>query len=620
MDPRSQSTTPSEASDVGNGISAARSRNAIVYNPQSPQSSDPALVMQAFLRRLSQRYQAVCERSNTKDSETPTAYAGLIESLGLADAAFERQRLGLQAREAPLQIGFFGPTQAGKSTVVNWISGQPLAQPSPLAGFTVHPQGFSDTRFSACCESLDRYFAPSTRCRQADLDPSHLDLFSLEMGAQAVIEEVPRGTVLWDSPDFDSARSGLYREHVIRLAGLVDVIVLVVSKDKYGDLAVWEFLKLIEPLGQPTLLVINKTDPASSALIVQSVRDKWAAHRSSGMIACVTLPYLPGADGHAASSLRGPLVEALTALLPQVNRQRDPASALVDCCWDRWVQPVIAEHRLDDLWEQRIDEVLKDCLERYQRDYLNHPHHYETFQRALAELLTLLEVPGLGTALHAARQLVTWPVRQLSRLSQGDNQASGRDQIEWQVLHQLAQHAWVTLSEQLFAQPVEDPREERWWLAIRKSLAAQKIQLLEQFDHRTSGYIEHFKPEIEQTAQSLYRHLQQHPLVLNSLRATRVTTDAAALGVALHTGGIGVQDFVIAPAVLSMTSMLTESALGHFMTRAQDQLKKRQQSVVESLLREGLKEPLMALTLELDPTVRLGIPRQELDALNPRRT
>ena len=102
-------------------------------------------------------------------------------------------------------------------------------------------------------------------------------------------------------------------------------------------------------------------------------------------------------------------------------------------------------------------------------------------------------------------------------------------------------------------------------------------------------------------------------MVLNSLRATRVTTDAAALAVALHTGGIGVHDLIIAPAMLSVTSLLTESALGRYMNKAAAQLKQRQRTAVEHLLQQTLRQPLIALPDSLNDSQRLDIPRELLE-------
>ena len=593
-------------------------RNAIVYGEVLTDQHDGRSI-RSFLRRLKERYQRLQAQLLEKDPQPGLPYPFLIESLDLAESLFKREDLGLRSEKAPHQIGVFGPTQVGKSTVLNWLADRDLAMPSPLAGFTVHAQGFSDTQLSQWCELLDRYFDPILRTRRSLLTPETLGCFSLEMQSSSLLPDFLRGTVIWDTPDFDSVMAGNYRESVTRVAGLCDVVVLVLSKDKYGDLTVWNFLSLIAPLGQPTLIVINKTDPSTDQALIQSVAQKWREFRLDGEPRILALPYLPESERLEASSrfhelLRRPLLDALK----QIDRRQDPSMAFVRYNWNTWIEPILVEHRLAADWTQKVDEVIQECLDRYLRDYLEHPNHYETFQRALAELLTLLEVPGIGTALHAARRLVTWPIRQLSRLGEvASGHSSSPESIEVGVLQQLARHALIRLNEQLLLDRPEIPYEVRWWNGLSQVLVAQRDQILLTFDRSAQDYIIDFKPEIDRTARSLYAHLQDHPLILNSLRATRVTTDAAALGVALHTGGIGVQDFVIAPAVLSMTSMLAESALGHFMNRAQEQLKQRQREAVQSLLLNALSNPLSKLAESIDPKLSLGITVSDLDAVTP---
>ena len=104
------------------------------------------------------------------------------------------------------------------------------------------------------------------------------------------------------------------------------------------------------------------------------------------------------------------------------------------------------------------------------------------------------------------------------------------------------------------------------------------------------------------------------PATLNSLRATRVTADAAALAVVFHTGGIGPQDFVLAPAVLSITSLLTESALGKYLDRVADKLKKTQLQSVRELLEKQLQQPLEALPRHMHADTSFGINSETLEA------
>lgn len=598
-------------------------RNAIVYNSDgmaSPSSSPVSML--SFLRLLRRRYIHALEQTGDRDPSIRSSYPALIQSLLLADASLARDANELSAASEPLHIGVFGPTQSGKSSLINWISGLELASPSPLAGFTVHPQGFSGPRSPAWLERLGRYFEGYERRASKSLRSEELKAFGFDMCEASRFPPALSGSILWDTPDFDSVAASRYEDAVLRIAALMDVIVIVVSKDKYGDLTVWDFLRLIEPLGQPTLIVVNKTDPESEAALIESIGNKWLAFRSDPMPSIHAISY---SRDHAqrlnAPELQAPLLKALEGLIARTRRPSGSTNRLIERHWSSWIAPIHAEHRLDQAWEDRIALMVDECLERYQRDYLDHPNHYETFQRALGELLNLLEVPGIGAALHTARRAMTWPMRQLARLGQS---AAGKDRnadgVERGVLHQLAQHALIQLSEELLLEQNTDLAAQRWQMGLSQLLSSRRAALLGRFDLAAEHYVQDFKPEIEVTAKSLYAHLQDHPVVLNSLRATRVTTDAAALGVALHTGGIGIQDFVIAPAVLTMTSILTESALGHFMNRAQDQLKRKQREAVERLLKDALANPLAALPGTMDPATRIGITDDQLAAADTLRS
>ncbi len=52
-----------------------------------------------------------------------------------------------------------GPTQVGKSTVVNLLLGKRVAEVSPLAGYTIHPQGFA-INAAGCEPGMDQALFP----------------------------------------------------------------------------------------------------------------------------------------------------------------------------------------------------------------------------------------------------------------------------------------------------------------------------------------------------------------------------------------------------------------------------------------------------------------------------
>ncbi len=589
-------------------------RNALVV---SPNTEGTDLTLLHFIRTLKQRYQAMMDLDSRSTGTLSMNLEALLPSLDLAEASIEKSLFKESSKDHYRHITVIGPTQAGKSTMINWLVGEAVATPSPLAGYTVHPQGFAFGPSPLSEEAIASYFKGYQRIPRSSLNAHDLNAFSLE--SLSSLGGSLNDIVLWDTPDFDSVDSTRYQHAVLRVAALSDLLLITLSKDKYGDLSVWEFLKLIEPLGQPTTLIINKTDPDARAILLKSLEEKWRQFRADPLPEIITFPYWSEAERSIhESDCHQLLIDSLRRLSESrpSKPKEPPALRLIKSHWTSWTAPIILEHGFETQWQERLDRIHKDAIDRYQRDYLNHPNHYETFQRALAELLTLLEIPGLGSALVAARSVVTWPVKQLSkmgRLASGigsDSQGS-----EVLMLNQLAQHAMIEISESVLLARTQDPLEQRWWDNMRMRLVSQRPEILNAFETASKAYATDFQPEIDQTARGLYEHLQEHPVVLNTLRATRVTTDATALAVALHTGGIGVQDFVIAPAMLSLTSILAEGALGHYMNRAQTQLQQRQLEAVRRLFKESIIDPLKSLPLEMDPSFRIGISPETLTSI-----
>ena len=572
--------------------------------------------MLSFLRLLKQRYEQVLEFSKGLDHTHRQNFRRITRTLAFTEAYLEKAEIFARHPDMPTHIAVLGPTQSGKSSVINWLLQDEAAEMSPLAGYTVHPQGFSIGDDPHRYEGLAGYFRNYVRCHRRELNHGQLDSYSLDEIAVSAATNALQGTMIWDSPDFDSVESEGYRDAVLRTAALADIIILVISKDKYADLSVWELLSLLEPLGQKTFILLNKTDASSAETLTRSLHEKWKSIRADNPPPILSLPYLGGGQGLVdCDAQRVQLLQGLSQARRSSYRAEYTrhCKALVNTHWTQFIEPLLAEHRLEAQWHERLEEAQREAMGRYERDYLNHPNHYETFQRALAELLTLLELPGIGGALYAARRAVTWPVRQLTQLGKASLSKSISERSgEPAILHQLAEHSLIRMGEGILMSAASDPLERIWWTDLNRQLTQHKTSLLQAFDQSVLDYQAAFQPEIEKTAHSLYEHLQQHPMVLNTLRATRVSTDAMALAMALHTGGIGVQDFVIAPAMLSVTTLLAESAIGRYMNRAQEQLKLRQREAVEQLFTAHLTTPLSRITELLDPATRLNISAEVL--------
>jgi hypothetical protein len=133
-------------------------------------------------------------------------------------------------------------------------------------------------------------------------------------------------------------------------------------------------------------------------------------------------------------------------------------------------------------------------------------------------------------------------------------------------------------------------------------------------------YHQHFKVEISDAAQQVYQKLEEQPLILNSLRATRVTTDAAVIALTIKTGGLGLHDLLFAPAMLAVTSLLTESAIGSYLKRIEAELKLKQLRKVQALFNDLCQSRLVTLPLGLKAQQHFNIPLEQVQLAEQQLT
>jgi GTPase SAR1 family protein len=571
-----------------------------------------------FLRLLKRRYQAIANEPRVPEGIRAGARSQL-GSLELGEAFLERHACLEQAPTLPLQAAVIGPTQSGKSSVVNLILNQEYAGVSPLAGFTMFPQGFGPQISESDRQALTAFFHGYLEVLrdQKPADPN--SAFSIrDIGP--IQDSKTSNAIIWDTPDFDSIGSQHYFHSLLRTIALADVIVVVVSKDKYADQSVWQMLSLIEPLNQPTLVVLNKVQADTAELISRSFLDKWQEIRSDSVPSIVPFPFHPDGLHHEhMPEESGRLFNFLQQYRTTSNRatHRETCSALLNRYWENWTEPLREEQAQAEEWKKIIDDATNSSTELYQRYYLDHPQHFETLKRALAELLTLLEIPGIAPLLAKTRSLLTWPIRHI--FSSGQNSSDNekkqfRESHEFKVLERIYEHYVTQVSNAIISMRAENSHYEYWWNELYKTFENHKTSLSENYQASVEEYQKDFQPCIEEVAHRLYNKLKQQPATLTSLRATRLTTDAAAVAIALKTGGIGVHDFVITPAVLSMTSYLTESALGHYMRKIEAELKQMQlKAVASNVFGKALKKPLQNIPADMCDQTRFNIPAETLE-------
>jgi hypothetical protein len=87
------------------------------------------------------------------------------------------------------------------------------------------------------------------------------------------------------------------------------------------------------------------------------------------------------------------------------------------------------------------------------------------------------------------------------------------------------------------------------------------------------------------------------------------------LALTLYAGGIGLHDLVIAPAMLTLTNLLTESAIGSYMRKVESDLKVRQLAAVKAQIFDPMSQRLRDLPQLINSDTHFAIsPKQLLDA------
>ncbi len=632
---------------------------------QSDGTDEPATIVQRFIVTLVQRYRAL--RDAGASALPPPIIDDRLTELLLAEAALRYACSSAGSREnRPLQLAVLGPTQTGKSTIVNLILGTHVTEVSPLAGFTIHPQGFwigSESRDDGWVTDL---FPGWQRC-EADRfsrDEDKLERYVLTFTGETPVPHdlpVPHDSpvppdspgglppcVVWDTPDFDSLAARSYQRGVLEVAALADVHVFVLSKEKYSDLSVWRMLRLLSPLGRPLIICLNKLTPDAAEPVVASLKQRlreMGGHVATSQI--MTFEYQPGlgmsagpdspageapaATSAGAESGRYVVVSAVRDLRERIGRRLKVARAtdrvagpraFVRQHWPDWTAPLEVELAALRDWDELVSAALDEAAESYRRDFLDHPQRFDTFRRAMVELLHLLELPGFANVLSQVRHVLSWPARRLfaarqawfarRRKRKGIPHGLGSEEV---VLFQLIEKLLTSLERDAARRCDPATLGHAVWRAIAKRLEQQTARLRQGFESAARQQREDFAPVIHAAANQLYETLQKRPAMLNTLRAARATTDVAAIALAIKTGGLGINDLLFAPAMFALTSMLTEGALGSYMSHVANDLKKQQLKHVKSKLLEGVfARELRGVTADLKDAELFGISAEQLSA------
>ncbi len=495
----------------------------------------------------------------------------------------------------PLHVAVLGGAGAGKSTVANMLSGALAAEANPQAGFTRHPIAYASVNGALSWTGHLGFLGPLQRLTQPAPSSLDEDVYQVRrVPVDPTSYDLLKDFIVWDCPDMTTWASVGYVPRLLEIAALADVIVFVASDERYNDEVPTQFLNLFLQAGKPVVVCLTKMREADAAPLIAHFQQEVLSRLQPGVVGCLAIPFLTPAQladpARLASNYRITLLNQVAVLggSPAVTRRRSVLGA------DRFLVHGIgallgvARKDLDALgsWQMFVQTGRNEFVDRYHREYLN-SEKFRGFDEALVRLMELLELPGVGRILSG----VLWVLRTPYRLLRGLavkllSRPEGLSRPEQPVLED-AFNGWIDLLRKEAARRADS---HPLWAHVSQGFHSGNLaeQARERFQQAMRAFQSTEAEEVERTARDIYEQLEKNPAVLYSLRGGKFALDVAAVAGSIAAGGIGYQDFIIAPLVASLTHQLVELLGWQVVDAQREQTRHRQQE----LLKQHLSGPM----------------------------
>jgi len=163
------------------------------------------------------------------------------------------------SREPLLVAAVCGGTNTGKSLITNTLVGAAISRSVPEAARTLHPVASLARGVAARTDlaALFPGFTPVPWTSEADaVDATAVDVL---VWREDVAGAQPERLVVLDTPDIDGTlRENWHRAELVRTAA--DVVVAVLTQQKYNDAAVRDFFAAAVAAGKTLIVVFNMID------------------------------------------------------------------------------------------------------------------------------------------------------------------------------------------------------------------------------------------------------------------------------------------------------------------------------------------------------------------------
>jgi hypothetical protein len=500
----------------------------------------------------------------------------------------------------PIHVAVVGGAGAGKSTVANMLSGAPAAEANPQAGFTRHPIAYTSVNGPLTWAGHAGFLGTLQLLPQPGPASIDADVYQVRRVSADGATGLPTDFVIWDCPDMTTWAATGYVPRLLEVSGLADVLVYVASDERYNDAVPTQFLDLLLQTGKPVVAVLMKMREADVPAIVEHFKKDVLAKLHGHVLSVLAVPFLSKAEladpARMAGRYRIPLLNQVAVLgrpaaTARLRNVHGAASYL------RQSQQALLAVARDDLaaleaWREAVLAGRAEFDLRYRREYLA-GSQFRHFDDALVKLIDLLDLPGVGKLVSVPLWILRTPYRLLKGLAVKALSRPEAPPLPEQPILEQALDGWLDLLRKEAARRADG---HPLWAHVEKGFDSGLADgARERFEQGFRSYQLGLASEVDYTARSIYEELEKRPVLLNTLRASKLTMDVAAIAGAIATAGVAHWglDFVLVPLAAAVTQQLVELLGKQYVDNQRELARQRQQTLMAQHISGPLAEWLI---------------------------
>ncbi len=497
----------------------------------------------------------------------------------------------------PIHVVVVGGAGAGKSTVANMLSGAAAAEANPQAGFTRHPIAYTSVNGPLSWSGHAGFLGNLQLLPQPGPASIDADVYQVRRVSADGAAGLPRDFVIWDCPDMTTWAATGYVPRLLEASGLADVLVYVASDERYNDAVPTQFLDLLLQTGKPVIAVLMKMREADAPALLEHFKKEVLGKLHGRVIAVLAVPFLSKAEladpARMAARFRIPLLNqvavlgrpAATARLRSVQGASHYLSGMEAHLL------AVAQNDLAALKEWR-DVVQAGRVEfdlRYRREYLT-GSKFQHFDEALVRMIDLLDLPGVGKVVSSALWVVRTPYRLVKGLLVKALARPEAPPLPEKPILEQALAGWLDL---LRKEAARHGDGHPLWTYVEKGFDSKLVPgAQERFEQGFRGYQLGSASDVDNTARAIYEELEQRPVLLNTLRGSKLALDVAAIAGAVAGAGLAhwPLDFILVPLAAAVTQQLVELLGSQYVDHQRELARQRQQALMAQHLSGPLEE------------------------------